>query len=279
MDISWLSEKYEPSFIVLFNDLIDIFNQPFADILVMFNFFGNKIETFAVIMAIIGVILQARHNIWGWAFLAVASMFFPFVLFNNYALLGDSIMWGFTSLWILCSAIWGWLYWLNNRLSILQESSNIGYSYKEIVKRSHLADFTLSPETFDDDIKFKVRYLDAGVLFLIIPFVLMCCYFFGWFLENVLGAIFPYSLALPYWDGASTVLVITAQILLIGKFWEAWPAWFIASFLSMVIYSHKGAWSMVAFYSVILVISVISTVTWYRRYKQQKLKRWALGNN
>ncbi len=292
-DLVWLKDKFSPSLSEMYGEITRLFttcrnssaineenSSCFSDIYALLNPFGNLFETLTVSICIIGIILQSRHNIWGWLFMAIAAIFMPFILYNNYALGGDSAAWFVMFLWFITSAVWGWGYWIHHRKEHIRRHLGVGYSFREAVKKSHLADLTFSPEYEDDEVRLNVHGLESWQIFIFIPLIAFSTFALGWVLSTLVPAmlsswgIWGFNPALPYWDALTTSLICFAQLLLIGKYWEAWPAWASVCIMSIGIYAYKGAWPFVIMYCIILVISVASTIIWYKRYHEQKKQRW-----
>ncbi len=287
-NITWLTDKFSPSLSEMYGEISRLFSickgQPktycLSDIYAVINPIGNGLETLAVSLSIAGIILQARHNIWGWLFMAIAALFMPFILYNNYALGGDSAAWFVMFLWFVTSAFWGWGYWIHHRKEHIKRHLGVGYSFREAVKKSHLADLTLSPEYDDDEVRLNVHGLESWQVFIFIPLLMASTFSLGWILSSLVPemlkswGISNFNPSLPYWDALTTSLICLAQLLLIGKYWEAWPAWALVCVVSIGVYAYKGAWPFVIMYFVILVIAVTSTYSWYMRYREQKRKRW-----
>lgn len=276
----WWVEKFYPPLTEMYNKINILLHQDVHDIIAQVNLLGNPLETFAVFSCILGALLQARHNIWGWLFTALGAAIMPFILYNYYGLIGDAAVWAVMFIWFFTSAIWGWSYWINHRKEHARRHLGIGYSFREMVRKSHLSDLTLSPESEDDEIKLNVHGLESWQVIILTPLVFIMTISLGWILSVLIPAMFSswglvgFNPSLPYWDALTTSLVCFAQLLLIGKYWEAWPMWTTVSLLSIGIYAEKGAWPFVIMYAIIFIIAFISTITWYRRYHQQKKIRW-----
>lgn len=273
---------FDPSLREMYGELWLVLKHP-SQIWSILNPLGNFWETFAVTLAIIGLILQARHNIWGWLFTAAASIFLPFFLYSYYALLGDALLWTGMFIWFFSTALWAWYRWLHDRYLFAVEKTGVAPTFKEVIRRSHMADFTLSPETGEEFVRSYVRSLESWLLLLIIIVIFFLSLGFGWILNhNVLVSVpfLPVNSAgylqtsLPYWDATTTVLAAFAQILLIRKYWESWILWLLVSILSIAMYTYKGAPAFALMYMFMFVIASISIFTWYSRFRHQKFLRW-----
>ncbi|MFV0432129.1 MAG: nicotinamide riboside transporter PnuC [Alphaproteobacteria bacterium] len=280
LTLQWWTERFSPSLFEMYNKIYVLLQQDTRDIMAQVNLLGNSLETLAVASCIIGVILQAKHNIWGWLFTALSAAIVPFILYNYYGLIGDAAVWAVMFLWFFTSAIWGWSYWINNRKEHARHHLGIGYSFREMVRQSHLADITLSPETQKDEVKRNIQGLGTMQLILLLPLGIFMVVALGWILSTLIPTMFHswgavgFRPSLPYWDALTTTLVCFAQLLLIGKYWEAWPLWASVSLLSIGVYAEKGAWTFVIMYIIIFIVAAISTISWYCAYREQKKWRW-----
>ncbi len=267
-------EKFQPSLIDMYKNIFRLLGNP-ADIWVQVNPIGNFFETFVVSLAIIGITLQARHNVWGWIFMAIAAAFLPYFLYTYYGLVGDSLLWIIMFLWFTITGIWGWWHWIIERGKARAEDHGITYDFREMVRKSHMADLTFYPEFEEDYIKTKVNSLDWFQSILLIPAIFTLTIAFAWFTTVFLPDLASkedlyFQPALPYWDALTTVLACFAQFLLIRKYWQAWVIWWVVGFVSVGVYAEKAAWTLVIMYAVILVIATISVVDWFKKYKAQQ---------
>lgn len=73
--------------------------------------------------------------------------------------------------------------------------------------------------------------------------------------------------SLPYWDAATTVLSIAAQILLAKKYIENWLFWIVVDVMCVGIYTYKGLHATAALYAVFLVLATLGFVVWNRNRK------------
>lgn len=68
--------------------------------------------------------------------------------------------------------------------------------------------------------------------------------------------------SLPYWDAATTVLSIIAQILLARRKLENWIVWIVVDVLAIGIYSYKGLYPTAALYTIFLGVATIGFFVW-----------------
>ena len=75
----------------------------------------------------------------------------------------------------------------------------------------------------------------------------------------------------PYPDAATTVLSITAQILLTSKYLESWPVWIFGVNLPYIaIYLYKGLAMTAALQLVFIALSIAGWVAWRRSMAQRR---------
>ncbi len=270
-----ITDKFQPPLWEMYRNIGFLFADP-KDAWVYINPFGNALETAAVLLAVVGILLQARHNIWGWICMAIAAMFLPYFLYRNYGLLGDSLLWFILFIWFTATGIWGWAHWIRERAKIHARDKGDIHSFKYMVKKSHMADLTFYPEFEEDYIKNKVNGLDWFQCLLLIPAIFTLTIAFAWITTILLPNLAErsedlyFQVALPYWDALTTVTACFAQFLLIRKYWQAWGLWGLVGFLSIAIYAYKGAWTFVLMHIVVLVIATISIFDWFSKYRNQK---------
>jgi nicotinamide mononucleotide transporter len=77
--------------------------------------------------------------------------------------------------------------------------------------------------------------------------------------------------ALPYWDAATTVLSLVAQVLLARKILENWLVWILVDVLCIGIYTVKGLHVTTALYSVFLLLATMGLMAWLRNLKTTRV--------
>ena len=65
-----------------------------------------------------------------------------------------------------------------------------------------------------------------------------------------------------YWDGAIAALSVTAQILLVKRYFENWYLWITVDLLAIGLFAVKGLHPTAALYFVFLILAVIGLFTW-----------------
>jgi len=70
--------------------------------------------------------------------------------------------------------------------------------------------------------------------------------------------------SLPYWDAATSVLSIVAQILLARRKLENWIVWIIVDVMAIGIYTYKGLYPTAALYTIFLGVATLGFFTWKR---------------
>ncbi len=80
-----------------------------------------------------------------------------------------------------------------------------------------------------------------------------------------LPALFPESARVPLGDAITTVLGVTASILVIRRKAECMALWLAADLLSCFIYSHCGVYFLAGVYIAYVLIDAAGLFTWLRR--------------
>ena len=70
--------------------------------------------------------------------------------------------------------------------------------------------------------------------------------------------------AVPYWDAATTVLSVIAQILLARRKLENWIVWIIVDVIAIGVYTYKGLNPTAMLYTVFLCLAIAGFVNWRR---------------
>lgn len=68
--------------------------------------------------------------------------------------------------------------------------------------------------------------------------------------------------SLPYLDTTVAALSVTAQLLLMRKYFDAWAVWIAVDVLSLVLYSLKEAWVTVGLYAIFLGLATAGHFAW-----------------
>lgn len=68
--------------------------------------------------------------------------------------------------------------------------------------------------------------------------------------------------SLPYLDTTVAALSVTAQFLLMRKYFDAWVVWIAVDVLSLILYSLKEAWVTVGLYAIFLGLATAGHFVW-----------------
>jgi nicotinamide mononucleotide transporter len=86
----------------------------------------------------------------------------------------------------------------------------------------------------------------------------------------VAGALSRWTDAsLPWWDVPTTLLSVTAQLLLMRKVLENWLCWIAVDLLSIGLYLAKGVYLTAGLYGVFLVLAVLGFREWRSAWRTQ----------
>ena len=203
-------------------------------IFLYFSGFLGKVELAGTIFSLICVYLAVKHNIWTWFWGALGVICFGY-LFYEYKLYSDA---GLQILFFLPMQLWGWRVWTNTCAASGEKTTKT------------LSD--LSGATF---------YLVPPAVLIGVG-VLTATFINGGLMAKYTDASFPYVDALTTW------MSITAQILMIKKYWESWVVWISMDVIAIFVYLAKGLAVTSGLYVVFLVLATMGLYAWYKDWKK-----------
>ena len=77
--------------------------------------------------------------------------------------------------------------------------------------------------------------------------------------------------SLPYWDMATTLMSLCAQLLLLRKIFESWALWIAVDVISIGVYIAKEVYVTAGLYAVFLVLASWGFVAWARDLRVNKV--------
>lgn len=109
-------------------------------------------------------------------------------------------------------------------------------------------------------------------------------HFAGWLIAaGVLTVALGYTMhtqtdaSLPYWDATTTVLSLTAQVLMAKKILESWLLWITVDVLAIGIYAVKDLHLTAGLYAVFLVLAILGFFAWKNDLKNSNPAEPATG--
>lgn len=107
-----------------------------------------------------------------------------------------------------------------------------------------------------------IRVLTRAQRIRITGAVMLCVPVIGWALHEYTDASFPLL------DTLVAVLSVIAQLLLMRKYYDAWPVWVLVDLLSLALYGMKEAWVTFGLYAVFLALATAGWVAWRNALKR-----------
>jgi nicotinamide mononucleotide transporter len=77
--------------------------------------------------------------------------------------------------------------------------------------------------------------------------------------------------ALPYWDGAITVISLVAQWLMAKKVLECWLLWIVVDVMAVGVYAFKQLYPTTGLYAVFVVLATLGYLTWKKAFRERVL--------
>lgn len=79
--------------------------------------------------------------------------------------------------------------------------------------------------------------------------------------------------SLPYLDALTTVMSLTAQIIMSQKKLENWVLWITVDVLALFIYSYKGLYLTTGLYAVFLILAISGFIEWRKSMKKSLINK------
>jgi len=196
------------------------------------------IEIAGTFSGMLCVYLTAREKVICWP-VGIVNIIFFFIMFYQVRLYSDMIL----QVYFLIMSVYGWWKWTHPKNR--QEANN-----KNELKVADLL------------------WRDLLVITLV-SFVLTLL--LGWGMQHVhyyLPAVFPEKAAYPYADAFTTVLSITATILMAVKKRECWLFWIAVDIVATTVYFLKGIHLVAVEYIIFGIISLCGYINWSRQMKK-----------
>jgi nicotinamide mononucleotide transporter len=112
------------------------------------------------------------------------------------------------------------------------------------------------------------RLSPVWIVFWIVE-IIVVSYLVGYFMANFTDAVVPYL------DAFTTVLSLTAQIIMSYKKIENWIMWIIVDILAVYIYSIQGLFMTTGLYILFLILAISGLLSWLKSMKKHKgISKW-----
>ncbi len=73
--------------------------------------------------------------------------------------------------------------------------------------------------------------------------------------------------ALPFWDAATTVLSLIAQLLMVKKIYESWVVWIVVDVIATGVYITKDLYATSVLYAFFCVLAISGLLAWNKSLK------------
>ncbi len=194
----------------------------------------SLLEIIGTLTGLACVILTALENIWCWP-VGIVNLVFFFILFYQVHLYSDMVLqvifMGFT--------VYGWWRWTHPR-------DETEANQRQELRITRLGNVEL------------LLYSIGSMVLVFIWGLLMSR------IHVLLPQLFPVAAAFPYGDAFTTVLSVTASILLARKKIESWVFWIIVDIVATVIYFLKGVNLVALEYIVFGIIASSGFFNWQK---------------
>lgn len=207
---------------------MEVLNQIFSLDWVAFNVLDyplSYIELIGNITGLISVLLAAKPHVLTWP-IGLVNVIAFFAIFYQIALYSDMLL----QVYFFIVSIYGWLNWKNRN----------------------------EEESFSDTLNNKQRAIYAGINIagIIALGILMTK------IHILLPNLFSQEASYPFMDAFTTVLSITATILLAKRKLESWVLWIIVDVVCIGMYFKKGIPFIALEYLIFLLIATFGFFKW-----------------
>jgi nicotinamide mononucleotide transporter len=198
-------------------------------------------ELFAVILAVVYLLLAMKANIWCWLAAFVSTAIYT-VLFWKVSLLMESVL----NIYYMGMALYGYWLWQQDGQPIPTQQ---GRGAKHIHPSSQLGPIVLSWSLNTHLILISVTALiSLGV---------------GYLMANYTQASFPYL------DAATTCFAVMTTYLVAKKVLENWLYWIVIDLVSIYLYFQKGLMLTTGLFMAYVLMAAMGYVMWRKRLESQ----------
>ncbi len=186
----------------------------------------TTLEAFAVLLAIVYIVLAVKENIWCWVAGFCSSLIYLY-LFINSKLYSESLL----QIFYLAMSVYGWISWQQiDGSSIKKSNQNIATKIVQKLPAS-----------------MHIKIISGGSLLVLL-----------------LGSIMHHSFkaALAYVDATTTVFAIITTYLATQKVLENWWYWIGIDILSIYMYIIKGFYLTSLLFGLYIVLSITGYLAW-----------------
>jgi nicotinamide mononucleotide transporter len=197
----------------------------------------SYVELLGTIFNLWSVWLVARNHIATWPVGIVGVLLF-LVLFYQIRLYSDT----FEQIYYLVASVYGWWQWSRGGAARAGGARAIRLS--------------------------APRSLAAGVAATLALSLLL-----GWLMSDIhllLPGLFPEPASYPYLDALTTVMSITATLLMAHRRLECWVYWIIVDIIGVGLYYAKDVRFLALLYAIFLVLAANGLLTWRRRARAEE---------
>lgn len=207
---------------------MEVLNQIFSLDWVAFNVLDyplSYIELIGTITGLISVLLAAKPHVLTWP-IGLLNVVAFFAIFFQIALYSDMLL----QVYFFIVSIYGWVNW---------KSRNEQESFSEVLTN-----------------KQRTIYAGINLVGIVILGVLMTK------IHTLLPNLFSQEASFPFMDAFTTVLSITATILLAKRKLESWVLWIIIDVVCIGMYFKKGIPFIAIEYTLFLIIATFGFFKW-----------------
>jgi nicotinamide mononucleotide transporter len=196
----------------------------------------SYLELIGTVSGMLCVYLTAREKLICWLVGIINSIFF-FIMFYEVQLYSDMLL----QIFFLASTVYGWWKWLHPK------------DASEANSKSEL----------------KITILSVRMRIILITLTVIGISALGTLMSQIhviIPSLFQKKASYPYPDAFTTVVSISAQIIMTRKKKECWILWIIVDIISAVLYFVKGINLAAIEYIIFGLIAFSGYVSWTREY-------------
>lgn len=198
-------------------------------------------ELFAVILAVVYLLLAMKANIWCWLAAFVSTAIYT-VLFWKVSLLMESVL----NIYYMGMALYGYWLWQQDGQPI---ASQQGAASKNIQSPSQLGPMVLS--------------WSLNTHLMLISITALISLGVGYLMANYTEASFPYL------DAATTCFAVMTTYLVAKKVLENWLYWIVIDLVSMYLYFQKGLMLTTGLFMAYVLMAAMGYLMWRKRLERQ----------